>query len=110
MEMILTVLKVIKIQRFLKIKFSLAENVLKSVCVLSTVPAGLEIMHGHEVIDLSSDDQLPHLSTLLMRCQDHTAAMAGSATTQCMDGRWSHDLPICMSTAEAEDYSGGTLV
>ena len=67
-EMILTVLKVIKIQRFLKIKFSLAENVLKSVCVLSSVPAGLEIRHGHEVIDLSSGDQLPHSCTLLVRC------------------------------------------
>ena len=92
---------------FLKIRFTLADDVLKSVCVLSTVPAGLEIRHGHEVIDLSSGDQLPHLSTLLVRCQDHTAAMAGSATTQCQDGRWSHSLPVCRSTAGAEDYSGG---
>ena len=32
--------------RFLKMRFSLAEDVLKSVCVLSTLPAGLEIRHG----------------------------------------------------------------
>ena len=100
------VLKVIKLPGFSEMRFSLAEDVLKSACVLSTVPAGLEMRHGHEVIDLSSGDQLPHSSTLLVRCQDHTAAMAGSAITQCMDGIWSHSLPVCRSTAGAEDYSG----
>ena len=101
------VLKVIKIPRFLKMRFLLAEDVFKYVCVLSTVLAGLEIRNGHEVIDLSSGDQLPHSCTLLVRCQDHTAAMAGSASAQCQDGRWSHNLPVCRSTAGAEDYSGG---
>ena len=100
------VLKVIKLPGFSEMRFSLAEDVLKSACVLSTVPAGLEMRNGHEVIDLSSGDQLPHSSTLLVRCQDHTAAMAGSAITQCMDGIWSHSLPVCRSTAGAEDYSG----
>ena len=91
----------------LEMRFSLAEDILKSVCVLSAVPAGLEMRHGHEVIDLSSGDQLPHSFTLLVRCKDHTAAMSGSATTQCQDGRWSHDLPVCRRTAGAENYSGG---
>jgi hypothetical protein len=96
--------------RVLGNEISLAEDVLKSACVLSTVPAGLEMRHGHKVLDLSSGDQLPHSSTLMMRCQDHTAAMVGSATTQCMDGRWSHSLPVCRSTDVANEYSGGIVM
>ena len=80
---------------------SLADDVFKSGCWLATVPPGLEIRQGNDLLDLSIGDQLPHSIKLLMRCQDQTAAMSG-----CQDGRWSHSLPVFRSTAGEEDYSG----
>ena len=88
------------------ILFLFAEDVFKYGCRLSNISPGLEIRLVHDLLHLSSGDQVPHSSTLLMRCQDQTAAMAGAATTQCQDGRWSNNLPICRSTPGPEDYSG----
>jgi hypothetical protein len=81
--------------------------VFKYGCRVS-ISTGLEMRLGHDLVHLSSGDQVPHSSTLLMRCRDQTAAMEGAATTQCQDGRLSNNLPICRTTPGPGEYSGDT--
>ena len=105
-EMILMELKVVRKSSILNMLFSFADNMFKYGCRLSNISPGLEMRLGHELVHLSSGDQVPHSSTLLMRCHDQTAAMAGPASTQCQDGRWSNNLPIGRSTPGTGDYLG----
>ena len=82
------------------------DTLFKYGCPLSDVPPGLEIRHGHDLLDLPRVHQLPHSSTLLVRCHDLTAAMSGTPITHCQDGVWSHDLPVCQDTALQDGQSG----
>ena len=90
------------------VRFLLADVLFKHGCLLPHVGPGLEMRQGHDLQDLSSGAHLPHSSTLLMRCQDQTAAMSGAAITQCQDAIWSHRLPVCRRTAGPGEYSGET--
>ena len=108
-EMIHMELKVVTKSSWMTICFWFSEDAFKYGCRMSKISPRLEIRLGHDLLHLSSGDQLPHSSTLLMRCHDQTAAMAGAASTQCQDGRWSNNLPICRTTPGPGEYSGDTL-
>ena len=82
------------------------DGVYKHGCTVPRVPPGLEIRHGHDLLDLDTVEQVAHSTTLLARCQDITAAMTGSPMTECQDGVWSHSLPSCRRTAGPGQYSG----
>ena len=83
--------------------FFVTEDVYKHGCTVPRVPPGVDIRHGHDLLDLDSVAQVAHSTTLLARCQDITAAMSGSPMTECQDGVWSHSLPACRATTQ---YSG----
>ena len=83
-----------------------SETLFNYGCPLSDVPPGLEVRHGHDLLDMTRDHQLPHSSTVLVRCHDLTAAMSGTPITHCQDGVWTHDFPVCKGITIEDGQSG----